>query len=754
MWCDACLRSAGFPAERVLEICDDGLAAAADDLADGEPATRDHYAKVFAEAVDRLTVVIQRTAGERAFREAVAWQNPGLVRDCLDKAAAGERRNAKGRYHELTIANYLQRYCLKNDTVGFFGPVGWVLIGTEDIGVSMVPGPELLARRTTYFEGWAIDAIADVIGNRPDVWPWLRPRVVPSAMLTGRVLRLPFERPTTLAAAEIRVLAQCNGRRTVRDIAGVPLDPEIVATLLRLREHGAVRIDLAGPLVTWPERALAERIDALADPVVRARARAPLDELVSARDAVAAAAGDPDRLVRASDALAGTFERITGSASTRRSGATYAARTLVYEDTVRGADVKLGRQMTDRLAGPLGLVLDSAMWLANTVADRFEVLAGEMLDRELAGTGSHAMPLLPLLTALMPALTNTPEGRPASSIVDEVVAEFRQRWRRVVDLPLDAFDRTSRHHVSTEVVAGRVAQEFGTDPPRWSGARWYSPDLMMAAADATALARGDLSFVLGELHCACNTLESQMFVAQHDDQDRLRAAMAASHPGGRRVFTIPRSDSPLTTSRMARATELMLPSYTYMCIGAESKSPPPGATVVSALEMTVQRRGGELVVCHLTGDVECSLLDAAADPLSLLVCDAFQPFDGAHHRPRITIGCLVVAREAWTFQATELAWAFVEAEQQRFAQARRWRARHALPERIFLRVPVERKPMAVDFRSLPLVNLLAKSIRRTAEAGPGEVAVTEMLPDLDALWARDAAGGRYTAELRLVVSKV
>lgn len=56
--------------------------------------------------------------------------------------------------------------------------------------------------------------------------------------------------------------------------------------------------------------------------------------------------------------------------------------------------------------------------------------------------------------------------------------------------------------------------------------------------------------------------------------------------------------------------------------------------------------------------------------------------------------------------------------------------------------------MAFDFRSLPMVNLLAKSIRRTAAAVSGTF--TETLPDLDRLWLRDAAGGPYTAEFRLV----
>jgi len=66
-------------------------------------------------------------------------------------------------------------------------------------------------------------------------------------------------------------------------------------------------------------------------------------------------------------------------------------------------------------------------------------------------------------------------------------------------------------------------------------------------------------------------------------------------------------------------------------------------------------------------------------------------------------------------------------------------------------VTIERKPMAIDFRSLSLVNLLAKSIRKTADAGADEnVIVAEILPDIDNLWLRDAGGARYTAELRMI----
>ncbi len=749
VWRDVAVRGTGIPAERYLELCDEELAAAADLLDEGVPATREQYGKVFAAAIDRLTAATRRIAGDSTFREAVTWQNPGLVRNSLDKVASGDPRYARGRY-ERVIASYLQRYCLKNDTIGFFGPVGWARLGPEDAGVSMVPGPDLLSRRTTYFEEWAIDAVADVIAARPEVWPWLRPRVEPSAVLTGPVLELPFRRSATLSAMELRLLRQCDGRRTVQDITGDPPDPGTVATLLRLHQRGAVRIDLTGPLVTSPERALAERIDTIADPAVRARARAPLDELVRARDAVSAAAGDPDRLLRASQALADTFGQLTGSAATRRPGATYAGRTLVYEDSVRAVEVHLGRRVTDQLAAPIGLVLDSAVWLANAIGDRYEAKARQLLDRELSLTGSDEMPLLQLLTAVMPEVGRLAAGGVESATVDEVVAEFQQRWRRVLDLPLDAVDRTHRHQVAADAIAERVAREFATGPPRWSAARWHSPDLMVAADNAAALARGDVDFVLGELHCASNTLEFRCFPAQHPAPDRLRDAAAASRLD-RRIVTVPRTDSPVLTSRLSRAAELMLPSYTYLSIGAESIEPPPGTSMVSALDLVVRRGGDDLVVRRRTDGAEYSFLEVAGDPLTALTTNAFRPFDGARHRPRVTIDRLVVTREAWTLPATEPAWAFATDERRRYAQARRWRAEHGLPERGFVRVPVERKPMAVDFRSLPLVNLLAKSIRRTAAAGPGDVTITEMLPDLDRLWLRDALGRRYTAELRMVM---
>jgi hypothetical protein len=43
---------------------------------------------------------------------------------------------AQTRRWVLVIANYLQRYCLKNDTIGFYGPVGWADAGSGAAGLA------------------------------------------------------------------------------------------------------------------------------------------------------------------------------------------------------------------------------------------------------------------------------------------------------------------------------------------------------------------------------------------------------------------------------------------------------------------------------------------------------------------------------------------------------------------------------------------------------------------------------------------
>ena len=744
VWRDVALRSAGLPADKVLALCDEPLARSAD-LAGADPAGRLAYDQAYADATDRLSRAIADTYADPVFREALTWQNPGLAQR-LQGAGAGTSRRSKDRGRELVVASYLQRYCLKNDTIGFFGPVGWATVDPGTAGLTMVPGEQLIARRTTYFEVWAIDKVAAAIAGQGRVLGWLRPRRTRSAFLAGNVLYRPYRQPVTLTDAELAVLLSCDGRRTVSDVLARAGAPGGSAVLARLTELGALRLDLEGPMHAWPERLLREKLELIADPEARATALAPVDQLVKARDVVAAMDGDPDGLAQALAGLADTFEQVTGSAATRKAGENYAGRTLVYQDAVRDVRVELGAAVTRALAAPLGLVLDSARWLVNDIMARYRELFADLLDGESVRAGGGPVTLQRLLTRATPYLSAGMSGRGVGELAAASVAELQRRWQQVLGPP----SSPSRHQVSAAAISATVAECFPGRAVAWSGARQHSPDIMIAAASPGEVQRGNFLLVLGELHIILNTLSGRLWAEQHPDPARLIAAEQADR-GPQRIVAIPAKDHPNVTSRTNPPSAILGPGQLYWSAAAtDALDLPETDTVLSAAGMIVVRRGEDLVVQVMPSGLELDFFEVIGDAMVDIVSDAFQPVAPVAHRPRITIDKLVLSREQWTFQVADCGWAFVKDEQERYYRARRWRQDHQLPERVFYRVPVELKPSAADFRSIVLVNLLAKHIRQTHAAGHAQYTVTEMLPDLDQLWLTDRHGQHYSSELRFV----
>ncbi|UNO43342.1 lantibiotic dehydratase [Streptomyces sp. MST-110588] len=784
LWRDVLLRGAGFPARLVHELADPQLAMAANAVLDGSSSTRDFRA-VFDASVERLRTAVRDIAADRRFREAVTWQNRALVATCLDKAAAGERRNKRGRDHEKTIAAHLQRYALKNDTIGFFGPTGWAswTDAPQDLPLRVVPGPRLLARRTVYFESWAIDALARALAADPALRPWLVPRRDPAVVLDGDLARRPYGAPLRLTAAETMLLKACDAgrpvRELIRELVGAqrpfPHPADLTGALARFEEHGLAAVDLEGPIEAWPERTLRHKLAAIGDPEPRERALAVLDRLLNARRQVAAAAGDPDALASAMDRLNSTFEDITGQEAVRLHGQTYASRTLVYEDTVRDVRVALGARLRGELAGALGPVLDSARWLVGRIATEYEALF-HAIHREWSASrsGPGAMPLAALLEIAAPHLVFSLRTAPAP--VRAAVGEFQERWARVLDalealppgeaagpqdgtalpqgrtaLPQGGTAPGARRTFSSGRLAGLVREEFPPAPPPWSAAIHHAPDLMIAAASAEAVGAGDYQVVLGELHVSFNTLENRAAVEQHPDPGALMDADAADHAGQRVYMIPPRENWWLSIGpRLTPPSALMGRDTVYWT--TRHPCVEPTGPVLALADLSVHSDGeGRLVVRDGAGTFRAPLLEVLSEPLSGVAVNSFAPFAPARHRPRVTVDRLVLARESWSFPVADLSWTALRDEPERYLGARAWRGARALPDRLFYTSPAEDKPMYADFTSPALVNLFATAVRRAAvRDADAVITLTETLPDADETWLTDAAGERYTAELRVI----
>jgi hypothetical protein len=103
----------------------------------------------------------------------------------------------------------------------------------------------------------------------------------------------------------------------------------------------------------------------------------------------------------------------------------------------------------------------------------------------------------------------------------------------------------------------------------------------------------------------------------------------------------------------------------------------------------------------------------------------------------------VLAREAWNVPATE-----VPTRGQDIAAFAR---DVGIPRHVFVKSPLERKPMYLDTDSPVLARILCRHARHAAaNSSQHRIRFTEMLPTPQQTWLRDADGNRYVSELRLV----
>jgi hypothetical protein len=112
-------------------------------------------------------------AVDPAFREAVTWQNRDVLASAVDGLLEAGGASSKGRRREEIVARYWQRYCSKNDTIGFFGPLAWGEL--RDNGPALTQHSRGLVReRTVHIETWCLERFLQAFTEDPwlPLGPW------------------------------------------------------------------------------------------------------------------------------------------------------------------------------------------------------------------------------------------------------------------------------------------------------------------------------------------------------------------------------------------------------------------------------------------------------------------------------------------------------------------------------------------------------------------------------------------------------
>jgi hypothetical protein len=704
------------------------------------------YRQCFAEAEKRLSTTLTTLAQSETFQEAIIWQNRRLLHGSAASVIQGDTavRGAVRRRREASVARYLQRYCTKNDTIGFFGPVGWALLTTEGQPFVVRPGRHLLKERHVYFEDWAMQALADTLAQDERLKPWMVPRPMPFLYQEGDSMELPMAGRIALPPEQAVVLRACDGKRTAKEVAqhvsteGVPgltKEADVYEVLQSLRQQRRLAWTYELPVSMRPEVELQKQLERIEDPHLRSQAEQPLQALLQARDEVARSAGDPERLDGAMGQLEETFTRWTGKEPTRNHGQTYGARTLVYEECVRDVAVQIGPTVWQEAARPLSLLLTSVRWFTAEVAAVYESLFSDIYHKLAHKSGRSAVSFAEFCLWAHPYLFNE-----KVEWVTPVVAEYQKRWAEILSLP----EGENRVWYTAKELQPLVQKRFATTKPRWEAVRFHSPDIMIAAADTASIRSGDVQLILGEMHLGLNTLGVATLFSHHPEPEQLMRAFASDHSGPRIVPVVSKDwgMTGRTSPFLATPQDLRL-MLSHDACGVDSTQ------ALAAGELTVEKGEGGLVVRSRRGKGPFPLLDVLTETLLPSLTDCFRMISPRRHTPRVSIDRLTVMRESWRFSATELSFAYIRDRSDRYLAARRWLLKHDLPRHVFVGTPVERKPFFVDWDSPILVDMFAQAIR-DCEGSENGITISEMLPDLNQLWLSDGQGQRYTSELRLV----
>jgi hypothetical protein len=749
MWRPVLLRGAGFPANGVRSLAGRRSVLIADELVEADvpqPRRYEEYQDVFGQDCEAIGEAVRSIAALPLLRQAITWQNPGVVTTCLDPVIAERGHPRKQRQRRRSIAKYWQRYCLKNETIGFFGPSAWCEWVESAELLAVRPGPRLIGRRAVRFEWWAVNAVAAAICGLPGILPWLPPRRAAGIHLDGQVMVRPHRSGVQISEAETALLSLANGRAAARDIAveivaaarfGFTDEADVFEVLADLAARKLMVWTLELPAEEDAEVRLRHQLQQIMDPPIRESALVLFDEFQSVREQVARSVA-PTELAAALAAADTVFTRITGQSAQRFPGEIYAGRRILYEECARDVELELGSPLLHECGAALTLLLTSARWLCDQIAMAANSVLMQIYGQLCAASPGRRVALSEMGFHAHEMLFASP-----ASLTEPVIAELRDRWCSLLDVPMTEH----RVHRVASALADACRRMFAAPGLGWAAVRHHSIDLMIAAGDADALDRGDYLLVVGELHPG-NALTTAGCAGLHPAPSDLHSAFWQDFPGSRVVPVWP-GDWRGLTPRLAEHPAFIREGDCRISFGPCTAGDSP-AQVYNAGDIVVECQSGKLIARSLEGRRWWPLIEVFGDYLSNVVGSAFKDLWAGPHVPRISLDRVVINRESWSFAPRELAFAHRHDEADRFLEFRRWWRANELPRHLFVKLPVEDKPIYLDSDSPILLSILANLVKASEQVAGAVIKFQEMLPGPDQLWLPDADGERYSSELRVV----
>ncbi|MEU0687327.1 lantibiotic dehydratase [Streptomyces uncialis] len=755
------------------------LRAAADRWRGAAHRYRDLYEDADADATKELRVVLERPQ----VAEAVLLSNPDAYRNMLRPLLTADGPlNSRRRRARRQLYTYVQRFCAKNETVSFFGPMAYGTLAEAETATATRTGTEtgtqnngsadgatslrtdLPRRRKVFLSHWAGRALARAVARDGA----LLPDLVFHRAHPGDPDGAPPALPDGTAPELVRAAGAAYGRlgadgATLRGLVGATGLParELARGLRLLLTARAADVRLGGgPYDLEPLRTLRGQLAELPPSGARARWLERIDGLEACRAGLEAGPldGGPGTRAERIAALEAAFTAATGESARRAAGATYADRAVFYEEGASPFALRVGtaaaRHWHERLRAVLEVCVAHGAATQRAAADAVRAALGDTGPLSLTAYAARAAEAFPAPGSAfaVPYAPTYPVGDAAAGLARLGAAARRVTGDRyaLVDLCVKASGAAElegaalvvarvHHHLLVPGWLGTMhsgPRPFGADAERWVAEQ----DGRLVGFDFGRRNKGYYRFPGREV---------ALRPGSWADAER-----APWRPEDMTVIVGPGTEGPACDGQVAgdgRAAEDR---------DADRRAVGGGARA----EVRMSGPAGEPVSAYLPLNDFVKYAPFAALSHPQVAHPAFVPGDGepadggtvsqeAASRstasegvisevPEVAVDGVVLQRARWTLDTGRLG---LPAPHARFLELRRI-ARRTGQRFLFCRSPRERKPYLVDLAS-PLAADLVAHVARDAERLTAEA----MSPGPDELWLRDAEGRRYTCELRMQI---
>ncbi|MES9903985.1 MAG: lantibiotic dehydratase [Sedimenticola sp.] len=716
------LRSAGFPVSGLEEI-----AFQPNLIARLKNAPEDMRAVVFVEAMASTRKNLVTKLSTPLAREALYLSNPEALKR-IDQLAQGSLDIVNRRTRERVRLGwrYLQRFCAKNDTTSFFGPIAWGHFTTQTKAItSMHEEGSITKQRCVALEYWVTEAIANAIVSDVSIQSDIPVRLNPACTIRDGALYIPTVVTPLLPAPVIQAMSIVEAATT----DGILWQEACNATGDNLENAISWLSDLLNSEILLPAiipaPGVIEPITLLEDAISRTGSSKWLTFIKSIKGYLSEFESGCLNTRQKIDVQVRKHLTDAGIATTRSTGSMYVGRFPFYEDCSRNMTMSLGPSFATRLTLGLAPVLLIHRTVSEIAALRLNRRQIEHF-RSLGGDESKSVPLI--------AMLRNQKDENWDGISREITEKLKLAWNSALA------ERVKHREIELTVEDAQAICALlkpSIDMSHCLGVDIVSPDILIERGDENLQNGEDWRLVLGEIHPAVLTAVQPVAMPFCPDVDSVTEEVTTWLERPRLQL----ADSAKTYQRShiswpqsARLTEIMLPNG-----HSRLRQSIPSSRCEVVLKDSV------LFVRDIHSGAEDDLVTVCSSDLHRILFSTANAVSGGHLESRITSSSMIIKRRTWSIGRT-LTFPLAPAESaDDFLAIRQWAESKGMPRFVFVKSSSEPKPMFVDFNNPLAADMLAR-----ASKNDDSIVISEMRPAPDRLWLQ-SDGAHYCSELRLSV---